>query len=79
MIFFILPIEIRHIIIKYIEKEKEDDSYYIFDFGKYKNESSKTVIEKDINYIKWFVKNINMSYCSRKQLFKLLDESTNSS
>ena len=73
-----LPLDIRYIIIKYIEKEKEDEDneehYYIFNFDKYKNESSKTVIENDANYIKWFVRNVDISYDSRKKIFKLLDE-----
>ena len=71
--------DIRHIIIKYIQKEKYDEEYeykydYIFPLGKYKNELAETVIKNDINYIKWYVKNMDMPYDSRKQLFKLSEK-----
>ena len=79
----IIPLDIRkNILIKYYEDDDYEDDYidnsycddYTFEFGKYKNISSKIVMENNINYINWFIRNVNIPYISRKQLFKLLDE-----
>lgn len=67
--------DLMHVLRKHCE-EAFKDSVYVFDFGKYKNEPIEAILstDKGKNYIKWIMKQDNIS--KRKDFVAAVEQLT---